>query len=109
MILIIGGCAQGKHEYARSKYENADAHILNLNSWASGIFEKDEDALTLLKKAAENDPNLIVITREVGNGIVPVDAKAREFRTRIGRLQCEVAAIADEVIRVCCGVGQKIK
>lgn len=51
----------------------------------------------------------IIICDEIGNGIVPVDAFEREYRERTGRILVRLAQEAEEVERVLCGIGQKIK
>lgn len=58
---------------------------------------------------AEEKPNTIVIADEIGNGIVPLDAFEREYREQTGRAEILLAKKADEVVRVICGIGQKIK
>ena len=58
---------------------------------------------------AEKKPDTIVIADEIGNGIVPLDAFEREHREQTGRAEILLAKKADEVIRVICGIGQKIK
>ena len=50
-----------------------------------------------------------MISDEIGNGIVPMDAFEREYREQTGRILIELAKEAEEVIRVICGIGQKIK
>jgi adenosylcobinamide kinase/adenosylcobinamide-phosphate guanylyltransferase len=45
----------------------------------------------------------------VGGGVVPVDARQRADREAAGRLACLLAARADTVIRVCCGLPQLLK
>ncbi len=57
----------------------------------------------------ENCPNCVIISDEIGNGIVPVDAFERTYRERTGRILVQLAGQAEEVERVICGVGQKIK
>lgn len=109
MRLIIGGYSQGKTEYVMQNYDNAGEHIFILNDWAREIFDKKRDPIPELRKKTEKDPDIIIITDEIGNGIVPADRQEREFREWIGRLQIKLAEQADEVIRVMCGIGQKIK
>ena len=58
---------------------------------------------------AEENPDTIVIADEIGNGIVPLDAFEREYREQTGRAEILLAKKADEVVRVICGIGQKIK
>ena len=57
----------------------------------------------------KNVPDSIVISDEIGNGIVPLDNFEREYRERTGRILVKLAEQADEVVRVICGIGQKIK
>lgn len=52
---------------------------------------------------------LVVICDEVGYGVVPVDAFERAFREKTGRVCCYFAKEAQQVIRVVCGVGKRIK
>ena len=40
----------------------------------------------------EKHPDTVIICEEVGNGIVPLDSFEREYRERLGRLLCEIAA-----------------
>lgn len=58
---------------------------------------------------AEENPDTIVIADEIGNGIVPLDAFERVYREQTGRAEILLAKKADEVVRVICGIGQKIK
>ena len=51
----------------------------------------------------------VITSDEVGLGIVPLDRKVREWREATGRALCRIAAEADEVYRVSCGIGMKIK
>ena len=55
------------------------------------------------------DATVILITNEVGCGIVPDNAMARRYRDLAGEMNQKVAAIADEVYWVVMGVPVKIK
>ena len=57
----------------------------------------------------EKHPDTVIICDEVGNGIVPLDSFEREYRERLGWLLCEIAAKAERVERIVCGIGQRIK
>jgi adenosylcobinamide kinase/adenosylcobinamide-phosphate guanylyltransferase len=58
--------------------------------------------------AAQADP-VIFVTNEVGAGIVPDNALAREFRDAAGTLNQWVAAVADEVTLAVAGLPLKVK
>lgn len=125
--LIIGGYANGKLDYAirgcrPSEYAIYDAvfpkdeEIGNLTIIVNNLqrFIRDcildngcpeEEILSFLEKCGD----CIVICDEIGNGIVPVNAFEREYRERVGRILIGIAAKADEVERVICGIAQRIK
>ena len=50
-----------------------------------------------------------VVCQEVGGGVIPMDAQEREWRECTGRLCCDIAAQADRVYRVYCGIATCIK
>jgi adenosylcobinamide kinase/adenosylcobinamide-phosphate guanylyltransferase len=55
-----------------------------------------------------SDPTVLV-TNEVGMGIVPENALARAFRDAQGILNQRIAAVADEVILAVAGIALKVK
>lgn len=52
---------------------------------------------------------VIVVSNEVGHGIVPDNAMAREFREAQGRLNIALAAQADLVVQVVAGLPRALK
>lgn len=56
----------------------------------------------------QNSP-VVLVTNEVGAGIVPENKLAREFRDAAGLLNQWVAAVADEVILAVAGLPMKVK
>ena len=98
MILIIGGAYQGKHRYAVEHYP--DRTIYYVQSLIKEALEK---------KLAKEEPEAVFTLDDVGCGIVPIDKKDRDYRETAGRIGCNLAAQAQRVIRVCCGIGQVIK
>lgn len=109
MILIIGGIAQGKAAFAKKQFPDAEKHLVRLNEPARSWFAAGEDPVKKIEEIRTADPDCILISEEIGNGIVPADPEARAFREWMGRLQVFLAEQADQVIRVVCGLGQKLK
>lgn len=57
----------------------------------------------------EKEKILVVICDEVGYGVVPADAFERAWRETVGRVCCYFAGEAVQVVRVICGIGERIK
>ena len=68
-----------------------------------------EELEAYVMEFVEKHPEVILICDEIGNGIVPVDAFERTYREQTGRILIRLAQKADEVVRVLCGIGQRIK
>ena len=124
MILIIGGAFQGKTEYVKNHFgvkieeiydayipENTDGEhvcINHLHEYIKAQLKEGKDPEEEIMRLAKL-PNTILICDEIGNGIVPVDSFERRYRQRTGRILIQAAKEADEIIRVMCAIGQKIK
>lgn len=52
---------------------------------------------------------IVAVANEVGLGIVPDNALARRFRDAAGRLNQQLAAMADEVVLMVAGLPMKVK
>jgi len=64
---------------------------------------------SLAAACGQHHGTVLLVTNEVGMGIVPENALARHYRDLIGRANRLLAAAADEVIFVCCGIPLPIK
>jgi len=53
--------------------------------------------------------NLVIVSNEVGNGIVPQNPLARRFREEQGRLNIELAKRADLVVQITAGLPMVLK
>lgn len=124
MKLVIGGAYQGKRSYATEKYsimEWADGRncgfeeiftcsgIHHFQEYVRRAVEENRDVTSLAEELAKKNRELIIVSNELGYGVVPVDAFDRRFREEHGRLCCRLAAESDEVVRVICGIGTVIK
>ena len=110
MELYIGGYAQGKLSYVSEKHQGQDIPIVNhLHLWVKQLIEEEKPAEEIVLDYYREHPDCIFICDEIGNGIVPMDQKEREYRERVGRLLITLAKEAKTVERIVCGIGQKIK
>jgi adenosylcobinamide kinase/adenosylcobinamide-phosphate guanylyltransferase len=68
-----------------------------------------------LRRSKDSSPQrqqasrIYLVSNEVGMGIVPDNALAREFRDRAGSLHQKVAELSDEVYLIVAGMAVKIK
>lgn len=127
MKLVIGGTAQGKLEYVLSKYNvprtmvwdgvlpndvksNENIVVINhLQQWIKSCMINGGCPEDEIRPFLDSSENCIIICDEIGNGIVPKDSFERAYRERVGRILVQLAKRAEEVERVICGIGQKIK
>lgn len=107
MILLIGPLYSGKREYACKLLGCAIEELAQYAVWDVQALAADCDDLQRL--AEELSKKEIVIATEVGGGIVPVEEKERAAREAAGRLSCLLAARADKVVRVFCGLPMTLK
>lgn len=71
-----------------------------------GVEEEIPRFLDALRKVTTD---VIIVTNEVGMGIIPHEAMTREYRDRAGFLNQDVAALADEVVLTVSGIPMTIK
>jgi len=84
-----------------------------LTLWLSNLMLQDRDVIAargdLLSALKRVDATVLLVTNEVGMGIVPDNALARRFRDEAGRLHQEIAACADEVWLIAAGLALPLK
>ena len=102
-ILIIGGAAQGQTAFARTRSPEQDI----VDDLHVHVQQAMRDKTPLPN--ASDFVGKTVVCQEVGGGVVPIDAFEREWREYTGRLCCDIAAQADRVYRVYCGIATCIK
>ena len=124
MDLIIGGAYQGKLTYAVEKYGFAPEELFDLSS---GFPEKAHgcyyhlEALTrraaeeglnsdeLVKRLLPYIKNSVIVSREIGCGIVPMEPIERLYRELHGSVLRRIAKEADSVTRIFCGLPEVLK
>ena len=84
-----------------------------LTLWLSNIMAADRDieaeTQILCAAVAACPATLLLVSNEVGWGIVPDNALARAFRDHAGRLHQRLAAEVDDVVLVVAGLGLTLK
>lgn len=100
MIFITGALYSGKRTYAEKLGGRQIADVQDLAA--------DAQDLTALadELAARYD---VVMATEIGGGVVPMDAGQRTAREAAGRLACLLAARADIVVEMFCGIPTVLK
>lgn len=110
MILVVGSIYQGREAYAyRTFGENIrifrDLDSLVRDGLSDGLAED-----TIVRMAIDTALLCqVVIACDSYGGLTPIDATERRFVEIYGRILQELAALADRVDRVVCGLGQVIK
>lgn len=126
MKLVVGGAFQGKTDWTKRQYDICEQDIADgaicddeaiIKAKAVNHFhllvkrwlEDGREPMEAMEKLVQQKTDLIVITDEIGGGIVPLDRDERRYREVHGRMCCRLAGEADEVVRVICGIGQQLK
>ena len=130
MILVFGGAYQGKLDYVLDKFQlseddvyrcsrdgeiNLDRRVIyGLEEFVYWCTENGWEAKAVLESRFDMDADVPFldknfIANDVSQGLVPMDATDRAFREMMGRTLLHLAKEAEEVHRVFCGLGQRLK
>jgi adenosylcobinamide kinase/adenosylcobinamide-phosphate guanylyltransferase len=102
----------------RSLPADVEAAVVDcLTVWLGNLmhhYAEDEDSLgaqveDLLTALKEPPCDLVIVSNELGMGIVPDNELARRFRDLAGWLNQDVAALADDVVLVVSGIPVTLK
>ncbi len=126
MVLILGGRAQGKLSYAMETYclkkeqvfdgENGPLDRLDgysaidrLDRLIGRLMQEGKEPEDVICTYLAEHPDAVLITDEIGCGVVPMDAFLRDWREKTGRVCCMLAKRADRVERVFAGIATTLK
>ena len=125
--VYTGGAFQGKLEYVLEKKGYGrdsvlEGAVINPLTCTSGYkiinhfhefirnyVDKPEEVNEFAEMLVRTRDDIIIITDQVGCGIVPLDRTEREWRELHGRVMSRLASNAKHVERIICGTGQVIK
>ena len=125
MELIIGGAYQGQLTLAKQKYGLSDGEVFTCSE-KSGIefgarcidkieeftlwcVRNHKDAAEIFNAHRPEWEDSVLICQDIFCGVVPMGADMRAWRELTGRLCAYLSAEADSVVRVFCGLEQKLK
>ena len=118
MKIYIGGSFQGQAEAAERETGLKPEPVSRgaaLSAPAINDFHELLRGLTPAEARAfaealiEQNPDAVIVADEVGMGVVPLEPEGRLWREAVGRAMCLLAASAQSVTRVTCGIPVRIK
>lgn len=124
MKMVIGGAFQGKSAFAQKEFpgihwvsgEEISAEelmnaqgVLGFHRFIRKEMEAGRDVSDLAERLIRENPEVILVSDEIGYGVVPVDAFDRAYREAVGRVCTQLAAFSSRVVRVVCGIGTVIR
>lgn len=126
MRVIIGGAEQGKLFYAKTTFFQEESHwcdgrvctkeeilqatcVYHLESFIKREVEALHSVEYLAEEIIEKNPNIYIVTDEIGMGIVPMEETQRYYREITGRICTKLCKYATRVDRVFYGIGTVIK
>ena len=87
--------------------------INGLDIWVRALVDNGADVDSAVNEFVDSinreSRDIVIIMNDVSQGIVPMDPVERAFREANGRTMIKLAREAEEVYRVFCGIGIKIK
>lgn len=127
MIMIVGGAFQGKTSFAcgltgweeTAFLDGASCGMEELYT-AKGIRnfhlyikrrllqEPDLDGASLAEELYRRNPQLVIVSNELGYGIVPAEPQDRLWRETTGRTCTALAGKSSQVYRVVCGIAMPL-
>ena len=123
MIFVFGGAYQGKTAYAMKEFgretvcdvSEADEPdftkeiITGIDGFASRLAAEGEDPAVWFEARRNQWNDCVLIVTDISQGVVPIDKQLRAAREANGRLMIYLAREAEQVHRVFCGIGKRIK
>lgn len=108
MILVVGGLGAGKLKFVHKSLGYSWEQISRVPGENTPVLcaLEELDPLPGLEELLRRE---VVVCREVGCGVIPLEGEDRKRREAVGRLCCDLAARAEQVYRVSCGIPMRLK
>ena len=112
--MVIGACS-GKGCFAEKCIGNFWARekspeksfsaqgVVGFHDFIKKEMEAGSSVADLAEELIRKNPEVILVSDEVGYGVVPTDAFQRAYREAVGRV-CKLASLRQSVTRVVCGI-----
>ena len=104
-VYVTGPMASGKRDCVLNTLEIPEAEA----AFEVQELLREQPDLDVAALAEKLSSCQAITQTEVGAGVIPLDAAEREWREKAGRLACLLAARADIVVRMVCGVPIRVK
>jgi adenosylcobinamide kinase/adenosylcobinamide-phosphate guanylyltransferase len=104
-----------------TSYDDPPILVDDLSTWLVGVLDDagawegngqdavDRDVDELVRSVATCRTRLVLVTAEVGLGVVPSTRSGRLFRDHLGALNARVAEVCDEVMLLVAGIPLKLR
>ena len=124
MKLVFGGAYQGKLAWAREVYglgqelcfdcreglpQSPKGCLYHLEAFSRACAEAGLDAVQEMEKRRQLWQDGVLILRDIGSGVVPMDKTERAWREENGKLLRYLAREAERVSRIFCGLEERLK
>ena len=125
MVFIIGGAYQGKLEYAKNRFSLTDGQIFtcseekdiefgarcinSIQEFTLYCVKNGKDASEIFRARRDEWKDSVLICEDIFCGVVPLGKDMRKWREMTGRLCSYLSGEAESVVRIFCGLEQKLK
>ncbi|MBM7560846.1 bifunctional adenosylcobinamide kinase/adenosylcobinamide-phosphate guanylyltransferase [Fusibacter tunisiensis] len=117
ITFVFGGLYQGQEEYMETLYKPYPRleTVRSLKVGERGlifpaeVLAKDLPLDKLGEILASNKGDLVIVGRDIGAGVVPIDPEERAYRDHVGRCYQLISSVSDRVVRVSMGISEVLK
>lgn len=124
MILVFGGACQGKLSWAVETFGLKQEELVDcaggfpkeqapclyhLEKISLDCAQKGLDTVQWLREREEIWKDAVLLCRDIGCGVVPVDPLERAWREENGKMLRFLGGRADRVSRIFCGLEARLK